>query len=254
MKTNPIIPLLPLLLAGCRVVDAPDAIEELVVYGFVHFDDDVDYLEAMGDKLFPAVAEHEDELAEGYFVDLLTAADLELAGVQDAETEGIIGALGSSNYTNGPDKADTVAFESYLEYTLEDDGNLDCFLARECDRYDTTATQRVTASILGEATQTFSRSFRWVEPRDTDPYVVSRLLAPEPIAFDSEILAVDQQYSLVVLYPDGQATRRLETFWVEARALGFELPEAFAVSNAVSTMQNQADEIDAFIDGGEGCD
>ena len=263
MKTHGLI-LMSLLLPGCRVVDAPDAIEELVVFGFVHFDEDVEYLEAMGDKLFPAVAEHEDELAEGYFVDLLTAEDLELAGVEDAETEGIIGALGRSDYTNDldavlcgmswPDKANTEAFESYLDYTLEDDGNLACFLARECDRYDTSATQKVTASILGEATQSFSRSFRWVEPRDAEPYVVSRLLAPEPIAFDSEILAVDQQYSLVVLYPDGQATRRLETFWVEARALGFELPEAFAVSNAVSTMQNQADEIDAFIDGGEGCD
>jgi hypothetical protein len=255
---------IPLLLAGCKVVDAPDALEELVVYGFVHFDDDIEYLEAMGEKLFPAVAEHEDELAEGYFVDLLTAGDLTLAGVEDAETEGIIGALGRSDYTHDldaalcgiswPDKANTEAFESYLEYTLEDDGNLDCFLARECERYDSTATQRVDAPILGEAVQSFSRSFRWVEPRDTEPYVVSRLLAPEPIAFETEILAVDQQYSLVVLYPDGQATRRLETFWVEARALGFELPEAFAVSNAVNTMQNQADEIDAFIDGGEGCD
>jgi len=252
------------LLAGCKPVDAPDALEELVVFGFVHFDDDIEYLEAMGEKLFPAVKGLDDELSEGYFVDLLTAEDLTLAGVEDAETEGIIGALGRSEYTNDldavvcgmswPDKANTVAFDSYLEYTLDDDGNRDCFLARECDRYDSTATQHVSVFPLGEAIQSFERSFRWVEPADGEPYVVSRLLAPYPIDFSTEILAVDQQYSLVVLYPDGNATRRLETFWVEARALGAEFPENFAVTTAVNTMQDQADEIDVFIDGGEGCD
>jgi len=252
------------LLSGCKPVDAPDTLEQLVVFGFVHFDDDIEYLEAMGEKLFPAVQGLDDELSEGYFVDLLTAEDLALAGVEDAETEGIIGALGRSEYTNDldavvcgmswPDKANTVAFDSYIEYTLDDDGNRDCFLARECDRYDSTATQHVSVPILGEAIQSFERSFRWVEPKDGEPYVVSRLLAPEPIDFSSQILAVDQQYSLVVLYPDGNATRRLETFWVEARALGIEFPENFAVTNAATTMQKQADEIDDFIDGGEGCD
>ena len=252
-----------LLLGGCKVVDAPETLEALVVFGFVHFDDDIAYLEAVGEGLFPEVEAHADELAEGYFVDLLTADDLALAGVEAAQTEGIIGALGRAEYTNGldpvlcgmtwPDKANTEAFGSYRSFEVEDDGNLACFLARECDRYDTVATQTVDASILGEATQSFQRSFRWVEPADGDPYVVSRLLAPEPIAFSTEILAVDQQYSFVVLHSDGGHTRRIETFWVEARALGFELPEGYAVSSAVKTMQNQADEIDAFIDAGEGC-
>lgn len=251
------------LLSACKVVDAPDALEELVVYGFVHFDDDIDYLEAVGEKLIPAVEGLDEELTEGYYVDLLTADDLALAGVESPETEGIIGALGRSEYTHAieqalcgmswPDKANSESFGSFLDYQLEDDGNLDCFLAGDCERYDTSASQTVEVPFLGEATQSFERSFRWVEPRDGEPYVVSRLLAPEPIEFSTEILAVDQQYSFVLLYPDGSGTRRIESFWVEARALGFELPESFAVTNAASTMQTQADEIDAFLDTGEGC-
>jgi hypothetical protein len=251
------------LAGGCKVVDAPDALEELVVFGFVHYDEDIEYLEAVGEKLFPGVEGLDAELEEGYYVDLLTADDLAQAGVEDPETEGIIGALGRSVYTNDLipvvcgiswlDKSTAQAYENYSSYEAQDDGNRDCFLAGECERYDQTASQVIEIPILGEATQTFQRSFRWVYPDDGEPWIASRLLSPQPIEFTTEILAVDQQYSFFALYPDGGVTSRVEAFWVEARALGFEMPETFAVANAVTEMQTSADRVDAFLDGGEGC-
>jgi hypothetical protein len=255
--------LVALLLSGCKVVDAPDSLEELVVFGFVHFDEDASYLEAMGEKLLPAVEEHEDELAEGYYVDLLTAEDLATAGVEEPETEGIIGALGRSAYQHAmvpvvcgitwPDKDETQAYDNYLDYELIDDGNRDCFLAGECDRYDHSATQIIDVPILGESTQTMERSFRWVRPAEGEAWIASKLLSPTPVEFTTSILAVDQQYSFFALYPDGDIARRVEAFWVEARALGAELPEAFAVDMAVGEMQTQADRVDEFLAGGEGC-
>jgi hypothetical protein len=252
-----------LLLAGCKVVDAPDSLEELVVFGFVHFDDDASYLEAVGEKLFPKVEGLDDELEEGYYVDLLTAEDLALAGVDNPDTDGIIGALGRSIYQHGmvpvacgiawPEKDQTEAYDNYLVYEFEDDGNRECFLAGECERYDHAAYQIIELPILGESEQRFERSFRWVRPEGADPWIAVRLLSPEPVEFDSSILAVDQQYSFFALYDDDGATRRVEAFWVEARALGAELPEAFAVDMAVNEMQSQADRVDAFLDGGEGC-
>jgi hypothetical protein len=252
-----------LLLPACRVVDAPETLEELVVFGFVHFDDDIEYLEAVGETLFPGVAGLDDELSEGYYVDLLTADDLATAGVDDPETEGIIGALGRSHYGHGvvpvvcgitwPDKDETQAYDNYISYEVEDDGNRDCFLAGECERYDHRATQIIDVPILGESTQVMDRSFRWVLPEDGEPWIASRLLSPTPLEFSTDILAVDQQYSFFALYPDGDTARRVEAFWVEARALGAEFPEAFAVDMAVNEMQNQADRVDLFLDGGEGC-
>ncbi len=260
---HPSLALTAILLVGCKVIDAPENVEELVVYGFVHFDDDIDYLEAVGEKLFPAVEDLDEELEEGYFVDLLTAEDLEQAGVEAPDTEGIIGALGRSVYGYDlvpvacgiawPDKANTEAYASYVEYAFEDDGNRDCFMAGECEWYEHSASQVIEIPILGEATQTFERAFRWVEPRDGVPWIAVRLLSPTPIDFNTQILAVDQQYSFFALYPDGGTTSRVEAFWVEARALGFELPESFAVTNAVNEMQDQADQVDAFLDAGEGC-
>ncbi len=250
-------------LCGCKVVDAPDSLEELVVFGFVHFDDDIEYLEAVGEKLFPGVEGLDEELEDGYYVDLLTADDLALAGIEDPETDGIIGALGRAQYTHDmvpavcgitwPDKAGTEAYASYVEYEADDDGNRECFLAGECERYEHSAQQVVDMPILGNSTQTFTRAFRWVEPKEGEPWIASRLLAPNPIEFSTEILAVDQQYSFFAMFPGDQGTERVEAFWVEARALGMELPEGFAVSTTVNEMQNQADDVDAFLDGGEGC-
>jgi hypothetical protein len=252
-----------LILSGCKVVDAPDAIEELVVFGFVHFDDDIEYLEAVGEKLFPGVEGLDDELEEGYYVDLLTADDLAMVGVENPETEGIIGALGRAAYRHDmvpvacgiawPDKDETEAYDNYLDYDFQDDGNRECFLAGECDRYDQSAHQVIDIPILGESEQSFERSFRWVRPDEGEPWIAVRLLSPEPVEFNTSILAVDQQYSFFALYDDGGETRRIEAFWVEARALGAEFPEAFAVDMAVNEMQTQADRVDAFLDGGEGC-
>ncbi len=254
------IALLPLL-SGCTVVDAPETLEELVVYGFEHFDDEERFLEAMGENLFPRVEDHLDELAEGYHVDQLDEGHLAAAGVETPDAVSIIGALGAAHYTHDlegalcgvlyPDKGEI--FDNYLGYDLDDDGNLDCFLAGECDRYETVAAQTVKVPVLGEATQTVRRDFRWIHPRGGIPYVVARSLAPDPIEFSTTLMEVDQQYALVVLVPHDEGTRRIETFWVEARVLGMDVPEYFAVTSAVTEMQDQADRIDEWLADGGGC-
>jgi hypothetical protein len=246
---------------GCTVVDAPETLEELVVFGFEHFDEDASYLEAMGENLFPRVDEHLEELAEGYHVDELDEGHLTAAGVESPDAVSIIGALGAAHYTHGiegalcgvvyPDKGEI--FDNYLAYDMDDDGNLDCFLAGECDRYETTAVQTVEVPVLGEATQTVRRDFRWIRPRGSTPFVVARSLAPEPIEFSTTLMAVDQQYALVIMVPHEAGTRRIETFWVEARVLGMDVPEYFAVTSAVTEMQDQADRIDGWLDEGGGC-
>ena len=259
----PVVPLacLALAVAGCTVVDAPETLEELVVFGFEHFDDGDAYLQAMGENLFPAVEEHLDELAEGYHVDALDETHLTAAGVASPDAVSIIGALGAAHYQHGldgalcgvlyPDKEEI--FDNYLGYSLTDDGDLDCFLAGECDRYGSVAEQTVQVPVLGEASQTVQRDFRWVRPRGQDAFVVSRTLAPTPIEFTTTRMAVDQQYALVVLVPHDAGTRRIETFWVEARFLGIDVPEYFAVTSAVNEMQDQADRIDEWLDDGGGC-
>jgi len=252
-------------LGGCKVVEAPETIEELVVFGFEHFGDEPEYLVAMGDNLFPLIEEDLEGLDTGFHVDNLGAEHLAAAGVEAPDVTSIIGALGAVEYSNSLDAVlcavtygdKQAIFDHYVEYEVVKGGNLSCFLDRECSNYALTYEQTVTVTLLGDSTQTVDRSFRWVEPDDGEPYVVSRGLAPDPVEFNTNIMEVDQQYDLYILQPVDGIVRRTDAFWVEARFLGADLPEYFVVDQAVSTMREHAEAIDEFIneftDGDGGC-
>jgi hypothetical protein len=249
------LPWLMLLLAaaGCEVVDAPEDIEELVTWGFEHFQEQEEYMVAMGDNLLPQIDERFDEVSEGWRVDNLADRHLEAAGVESPDTVSIVGALGAVDYehelhdviclVHHPQK-DELWPDYYVSYEVTEDTDRGCFLAGDCDDYEAVVEQSVEVPFLGLSTQTLTRQVRWIHPDDGEAYVVERVLSPTPVVFDTEILEVDQQYSFVLLVPHGTGTRRVETFWVEARFLDAEVPDYFAVENAVSSMHSQVDRID----------
>lgn len=248
-------PVLLLLASGCKVIDAPDALEDLVVFGFGHYDEDVDYLEATHVELVPAVELHLEDLADGYSVNDLTSGDLEKVGVKGADVSNIIGALATVRYDHPLEdvigvltmKNKTNVFEDTLTYEVLESSDRPCFLARECERYDARVHEVTQVPILGEAERTFDISYRWVET-DDGWAVYQRTLNPNPITFSSNILVVHQQYQLVALFPDGQGVRRVEAFWVDAEIIGVDIPESMAIDQTVGTMQAQAEEVDAYLD------
>ena len=77
-----------LLFSGCKVVDAPESIEELVVFGFVNFDVDAAHRAAFADGATEQLDRHQKKLTEGVRVDALTAnviADLGLRKKSEAK-------------------------------------------------------------------------------------------------------------------------------------------------------------------------
>ncbi len=248
------VPLLALL-GACTVVDAPDTLEELAVFGFSNFRGEEAVLQATFDELVPLVDLQREEMSEGYRVDSLTAEHLEMAGVSNPTLDGIIGAMGTADYrhdlaqvliaTTWPDKAEI--FDNYVAYDVVDD-DLDCFLAGECDTWDATITQTTKVPVVGEATYTLQQTYRWMRPEVGEPWVASVVLAPDPIDFKVKLLAVKQQYQFIVLQPLAEGTRRIETFWVEAEVIGLDVPEASAVDKAAREISQQVERIDAFLD------
>lgn len=242
-------------LTGC-VVDAPTDMEELVTFGFAHFDDEPRFLRAMGDNLLPLVDASFDEITGGWRVDNLTSEHLRSAGVDVGDELHILGAMGGADYRHTldevlpvlvhPDKADL--FDNYLEYDVTDETDRPCFLARQCDDYVFAFEQRTEASLLGEAISAGTRRYRWIEPEAGPAYVVGRSLLPEPIEFTTDLMEVFQQYDLVVLYPHDGAVRRSETFWVDALLNDDDIPDYFAVEAAASQMRQQAGRIDDYLD------
>lgn len=257
MSSRPVSRLLLLAaLSGCKVIDAPDAIEQLVVFGFVHYEED-GYPEATADKLVPEAEEEDAALREGYLVDSLTSADLVDAGVEGAvETGEIIGVLGAVDYHHA--LGDVLSFltrhdkasddEDTLVYEVERETDRDCFLAGDCETMEQVIFETVQVPVVGEASRTYTQQYRWVEQKGADPLVMIRSLTPEPMAFSSNLISVSQQYAFILLVPAQGGVRRVETFWVDAQFLGVDVPASYAVNNAIKTMNEQAGQVDAGLD------
>ena len=253
--------LLPALLClfhtSCTVVDAPETLEELVVFGFEHFGDDDPYLEAVVEGLIPLAEEHLEQLVEGYHVDNLTEAHLAAAGVEEADVVSIIGALGVAHYEHQPqeiawafclrDKADR--WDHILEYESTDlEGNPECFLDHSCRSYSYEVFQVSQVPFLGTATSSYTRELRWIDRPEGGSYLLGRDINPNAIELSSGLAEVAQQYAFNVLLPQGTGTRRLQAFWVDAEFLGLDVPEYYAVEQAVAEMQTEADRTDEELD------
>lgn len=250
---------LPLVIAlgGCKVVDAPQDLEDLMVYGFDNYDRDPAFLAAMGQNLLPQVDDQFDVIANGYRISSLTADDVDAAGVQDATVTSILGAMGAVDYRHpisdilppmiAPNRADL--FDQIQAYDVTSEtGDRDAFVAGDIDRYDFTATQTVTVTFLGDSTQTFDANYRWITPDQGDPFVVIRTMSPGGVQFNSNIMVVHQQYGLAVVYPHADTARRVESFWVDAEVIGMDVPDYYAVDQAAKTMAQQAQRVDDYVD------
>lgn len=249
--------LILLALAACKVVDAPANLEALATYTFANYDDP-EALVAAVDSFPRLVDKHVEALESGYRVDDLTAEDLESAGILDAEVEGVIGAMGTVTYASDlVDVLDVVTaknkaerYDNVLAYDVQQSSDRGCFLKANCEQYDETVSETTKVTLLGEASRTFDATYRWVEGTDGDTLVVARTLSPNPVSFSTDVAEVHQQYALVLLYDDGKRTRRVETFWVDAALVGVDVPDSFAVDNAVNAMAAQAERVDEQVSGG----
>ncbi|MCA9569239.1 MAG: hypothetical protein KC656_15425 [Myxococcales bacterium] len=244
------------LLGGCRVIDAPDNLEELMVFAFDGFEDER-VMRASVDELLPLVDENLAELEDGYLIDQLTVEDLASIGVEVESTENITGAMGRVPYRHGVDDVMQVVtaenkdeIMDHIEaFEVVDQTDRECFFAHTCATYTQEVRETARVAILGASERHYTHTARWIDHPELGPIAAIRALSPEPIEFTSGLARVDQQYGLAFVVPEGDAAVRIEAFWVDAVALGIQLPDGFAVNTAVNQMANTAEMIDAILDG-----
>ena len=245
-------------LMGCKVVDAPEDLEALMVYGFTYFgDEDERYLQETADSLLPILARDAESLADGNRINDLTAADLEQAGVTAPIESGIVGAVGLVEYRHDvvdildvvshPDKA-AMFPDNFLEYVVQQSTDRPCFLSEECPTLDQTIFEKTKIVLLGEGERTYDSSYRWITAEEAGRVAFIRQIAPEEMKFSSGIAVVNQQYSFVMLYEDGGVAHRVEAFWVDAEVIGMDVPDSYSVDQAVNAMSDQAARVDDWLD------
>jgi len=242
---------------GCKTpIQAPDNIEEMMNYGFVHYTDDVEYTTALAANLVPWLQSHLDEAEEGWQVNSLSNENLDAVGIEDPNVQGIVGAAAAMPYVSSleklaagltwPDKREI--FDHYVDYQVTEESDRDCFLARECLVYWSDIYQEVSFSILGTGVQTIHNEYHWIDRgEDLGWLLLMRVLAPDPIEFSSNVLEVNQQYGYAFMYVADGVTQRMEAFWIDGRFLSADLPESYAVNQAIRQMGKSRDQLDAFL-------
>lgn len=260
MSHAPALPTLLLcttLLVGCRPPEAPDTIEEMMLYGFDNYDqEDPTWLVNLGDKLVPWLDSHMEEAAEGFEINALTADNLATAGLDVPVTEGIIGAVVGLDYAIPLDRLgeglshlhQETIFQNYLEFERDVQVSRDCFLARECEFFDTADEIHSDVGFLGiEMWSTLTASLRWVELSDGTRALAHRHLGPDPVQFNVDWMSVHQQYSFTFSYerPDGSA-RRAQAIWVEGEVISDDVSEGALLGIGISAIHNAAEDMEAW--------
>lgn len=249
---------IPLLLAatGCKVVDAPADLESLMVFGFANFDNDDKFLEETADALLPLINEKTEDLRDGYRVLDLTTDDLVQAGVTPSAASDIIGAMGLTDYRHDVDPVIETAsaenkdemWDNFLEYEVLETTDRPCFLEGACPELEQEVHETTNVALLGDAERTYTSAYKRISTDAVPNAVFIRQIAPDEMKFSSNIAVVHQQYSFVMVYQDHQIAKRIEAFWVDAEALGMDLPDTFAIDSAVGQMAEQAGRVDDWID------
>lgn len=244
------------LATGCRVVDAPAAFEDLVVFGFVHFADEPAYPEAVVAMMLPMTETLEDDLLEGCRVSALTTEDLHQADIDAVIDHPVLGS--AAQVWIDADLDDVAWAWSYphmddvLSATLDFDvtaehGDRDCFLAHECETYAYDATRVTDLGFFGTNEQIFRREFRWTVDPFGAPVLTVRDLVPDSANLSTSFVKIEQQYAYAVLAEQDGGTQRVEAFWSEIRVLGMDVPDYFALQTVVNAMNEAAEDLDAFI-------
>lgn len=245
-------------LLGCKVVDAPENLEDLVVFGFETFGDEPS-MQRTVENLLPLLDTNEAELTEGFRVGELTTEQLAAAGIENGSTEGIAGAMGLVPYRSNVDEVLSIViaddkedyYDNFESFTPEDLSDRTCFVEHTCSTFDQYIEEVVNVAVLGRSERKYTNSFQWLEHEDLGPVLVIRSLSPDPIVFNTDFAKVHQQYSLAWVLPDGDGARRVEAFWIDAEVIGLNVPDSFAVDSAVSAMRRTAEGLDAAIEGPE---
>jgi hypothetical protein len=245
--------------SGCKVVDAPDNLEALMVFGFTNFDDDK-ALEETERNLIPLVEKQLEDLAAGYRVADLTRTDLETAGVEVNNEIEIIGAMGTVDYRHNIDPVLKVVIDedkekmfpdNFVEYEIRKTTEVGCFLSGECETMDQKVFERTKITLLGEGERTYDSNYAWFEGDDDLPRALFvRQIAPDEMEFEGSAInmVVRQQYSFVMIYEKNGVGRRVEAFWVDADLAGIDVPDTFAIDSAVNSIGSQANRVDDWID------
>ena len=255
-------PLLMLCVAaiGCRrPPDAPNKLNELTGYLFVHAaDDDHAELEAAFGNLRSWMNTRLEETTDGYTVDNLSQDEVNTLDACERDIDGLIGAaVGTVSDYQVDDFVRTLVtapllevYDNYLKYEREAYVNdARCFASMECTQYfyDTYSTKKFPLGIEAKAASRVQH--QWVDTDEGAAHIYRSWLMM-PINATPDWVNVQQQFYLSVMMPwKSNQSIRLQAIWAVTEFANAPVPDAMALQIAIDEMQSDADTLEAWLDG-----
>lgn len=248
--------LLPLLLlAACKPPpDAPDALDDLCGWLFAHHaDEDPEAMQVGLGSLSTWLTDNWEAAAEGVVVTGLEDPVVDALDGQDRSVEAILGVALPTRSTWAAEVAgaalastgrDQLEPEGYSSYTRTFEGDLDCFLARECPRLEAREEMVVDFGLGIVSTSRAWNQYLWVQV-DAGWAMVQRNWLMEPPDVNFDWLVVEEQYNLDLVQPDGDGSLRLQATWMVFQQ--DDVPEDAALNMAVDEMEDNAANLDAWL-------
>jgi hypothetical protein len=230
----------------------------MMVYGFIHFnDEDPESLVALGDVLIPWADNHIAELNDGYEIASMTSDDLSESGVGDVSKSDILGVALGMDFTAGSHErfADAMVFERqeeifshYVTFERETLNGGDCFLDKTCSEFLAADDLHAEIALGIQFWSDYEVALRWLELDDGRSVLLHQLIGPEPTEFSVDFINVYQQYGFSFIYDNdaGQA-RRVQALWADGELLSSDAAEGSYLSLSISTMKTANSDVNDWM-------
>lgn len=246
-----------LALAGCRVPpEAPAEIDDLTTYLYENHDEEDPLVLAAGvDSFVTWLDENFETLDDKYSITPLSEETVDSLDDEDRTSEGLIGlavvttsehSVEDAAFANTAVSIEEVYGDQYTDYTREVVGDVDCFLAAECDRLE--SDERYTAHFpLGLQSQSHMyNQYVWSEGEVGRAYIQRNWLVEKPTV-NNDLLDVDQQMYLNVLLPrESGGHYRLQATWMIVTQSGVD--PGVALNLTANSMRGSSEELETWMD------
>jgi hypothetical protein len=244
-------------LVGCGPAEAPEELDQLTGFLFVHAqDEDLKQLDAGFVNLRKWMNNHLAETKEGFTVNNLSQKEANELDACERNITGLIGAAVATESAFGvvPVVGVTVAgptmevFPGFLTYQRENILNdADCFMDQSCEllHYDTYSVKQFPLGI--EASVNNRTQHRWIET-DQGTAHISRSWLMQPLRATPNWLQVRQQFYLSAMIPwkEGKSIR-LQALWAITELGDAPVPESTALNIAIDEMKSDAAIIENWL-------
>ena len=242
---------------ACSVPDAPETLDLLGSYLFTEYaNPDERYMEQGMENLKTWIDANREDVQEGYRIENISIEAIEALELEhETNLEGLIGAAVATDITLSVEEtieyvilADPMEIspDAYGYFEREWDGDVDCFLRKECKQIDYDADMHNYFPLGIEISSKVHGQYQWIMAPSGD-YVIQRRWMKNPGISNKDWFQVDQDYALTIYMPNDGGLRFMDMEWIVTLLGDIPVPEDFAIGLAIDSITKNRKRIESYI-------